>query len=118
MSLKHLLTLLNVLIFSYLNAQSFSAKVIDQDTKEPISYATIETGLYQGMVSNEEGEFTFLLENVKQPQDSIYISYMGYETKGLVFEENEGITIALLPQLYELKEVFLTTELLTIKEII
>ena len=118
MSLKHLLTLLNVLIFSYLNAQSFSAKVIDQETKEPISYATIETGRYQGMISNEEGAFTFLLENIKQPQDSIYISYMGYETKGLVFEENEGITIALLPRLYELKEVFLTTELLTIKEII
>jgi hypothetical protein len=118
MSLKYSLTILSILIFSYANAQSFSAKVIDRDTKEPISYATIETGLYQGMVSNEEGEFTFLLENVKQPQDSIYISYMGYETKGLVFEENEGITIALLPQLYELKEVFLTTELLTIKEII
>ena len=43
---------------------------------------------------------------------------MGYETKGIVFEENEGITIPLLPQLYELKEVFLTTEVLTIKEII
>ena len=118
MSLKYSLTLVSILIFSYANAQSFSAKVIDQDTKEPISYATIETGLYQGMVSNEEGEFTFLLENIKQPQDSIYISYMGYETKGLVFEENEGITIALLPRLYELKEVFLTTEFLTIKEII
>jgi hypothetical protein len=118
MSLKYSLTLVSILIFSYANAQSFSAKVIDQDTKEPISYATIETGLYQGMVSNEEGAFTFLLENIKQPQDSIYISYMGYETKGLVFEENEGITIALLPRLYELKEVFLTTELLTIKEII
>tara|TARA_B100000497_G_scaffold64582_1_gene72932 strand:- start:15353 stop:16837 length:1485 start_codon:yes stop_codon:yes gene_type:complete len=118
MSLKYSLTLVSILIFSYANAQSFSAKVIDQDTKEPISYATIETGLYQGMVSNEEGAFTFLLENIKQPQDSIYISYMGYETKGLVFEENEGITVALLPRLYELKEVFLTTELLTIKEII
>ena len=118
MHLKYSLTLLSFLFLSFANAQSFSAKVIDQDTKEPISYATIETGRYQGMVSNEEGEFTFLLENIKQPQDSIYISYMGYETKGLVFEENEGITIALLPRLYELKEVFLTTELLTIKEII
>jgi hypothetical protein len=118
MSLKYSLTLVSILIFSYANAQSFSAKVIDQETKEPISYATIETGRYQGMISNEEGAFTFLLENIKQPQDSIYISYMGYETKGLVFEENEGITIALLPRLYELKEVFLTTELLTIKEII
>ncbi len=43
---------------------------------------------------------------------------MGYETKGIVFEENDGITIPLVPKLYELKEVFLTTELLTIKEII
>lgn len=118
MLLKYSLTLLSILIFSYINAQSFSAKVIDQDTREPISYATIETGLYQGMLSNEEGEFTFLLENIKQPQDSIYISYMGYETKGVFFEENERITIPLIPRLYELKEVFLTTELLNVKEII
>ena len=61
MSLKYSLTLVSILIFSYANAQSFSAKVIDQDTKEPISYATIEIGLYQGMLSNEEGAFTFLL---------------------------------------------------------
>jgi hypothetical protein len=118
MSLKYSLTLLSFLIFSFANAQSFSAKVIDQDTQEPVSYATIETGSYQGMVSNEEGEFTFLLENIKQPQDSIYISYMGYETKGVVFEENEGIIISLVPKLYELNEVFLTTEALTTKEII
>ena len=118
MSLKYSLTLLSFLIFSFANAQSFSAKVIDQDTQEPVSYATIETGSYQGMVSNEEGEFTFLLENVKKPQDSIYISYMGYETKGVVFKENEGIIIPLIPKLYELKEVFLTTEVLTTKEII
>ena len=118
MSLKYSLTLLSFLFFSFANAQSFSAKVINQETQEPISYATIETGIHQGMVSNEEGEFTFLLENVKQPQDSIYISYMGYETKGVVFEENEGITIPLVPKLYELKEVFLTTEVLSIKEII
>jgi hypothetical protein len=118
MSLKYSLTLLSFLVFLFANAQSFSAKVIDQDTQKPVSYATIETGSYQGMVSNEEGEFTFLLENVKQPQDSIYISYMGYETKGIVFEENEGIIISLVPKLYELKEVFLTTEVLTIKEVI
>ena len=118
MSLKYSLTLLSFLIFSIVNAQSFSAKVIDQDTQEPVSYATIETGSFQGMVSNEEGEFTFLLENVKQPQDSVYISYMGYETKGVVFEENEGVIISLVPKLYELKEVFLTTEVLTTKEIV
>ena len=118
MHLKYLLALLSFLFLSFANAQSFSAKVIDQETQEPIPYATIETGLHQGMVSNEEGEFTFLLENIIPTPDSIYISYMGYETKGIVFEENDGITIPLIPKLYELKEVFLTTEVLTIKEII
>jgi len=118
MHLKYSLTLLSFLFLSFANAQSFLAKVIDQETQEPIPYATIETGLYQGMVSNEEGEFTFLLENIIPTPDSIYISYMGYETKGIVFEENDGITIPLIPKLYELKEVFLTNEVLTIKEII
>ncbi|MBT7242024.1 MAG: carboxypeptidase-like regulatory domain-containing protein [Flavobacteriaceae bacterium] len=118
MHLKYSLTLLSFLFLSFANAQSFLAKVIDQETQEPIPYATIETGLHQGMVSNEEGEFTFLLENIIPTPDSIYISYMGYETKGIVFEENDGITIPLIPKLYELKEVFLTTEVLTIKEII
>ena len=64
MPLKYSLTLLSFLFLSFVNAQSFSAKVIDQETQEPIPYATIETGLHQGMVSNEEGEFTFLLENI------------------------------------------------------
>ncbi len=116
--LKIALTLVGFLYLTIASAQTFSAKVIDQETQEPVPYATIETGVHQGMVSNEEGEFTFLLENVKQPQDSIYISYMGYETKGVVFEENEGIIVPLVPKLYELKEVFLTTEVLTVDEII
>ncbi len=118
MSLKYSLTFIGILFISFANAQTFSAKVIDKETKEPISYATIETGLYQGMVSNDEGEFTFLLENVSQPQDSIYISYMGYETKGVVFEANEGIEILMTPKTYELAEVFLTTEVLSVAEII
>ena len=115
---KITLTLVSFLYLTVASAQTFSAKVIDQETQEPVPYATIETGEHQGMVSNEEGEFSFLLENIKKPQDSIYISYMGYETKGIVFEENDGITIPLVPRLYELKEVFLTTEVLSVKEII
>lgn len=115
---KIALTLVSFLYLTVASAQTFSAKVIDQETQEPVPYATIETGIHQGMVSNEEGEFTFLLENVKQPQDSIYVSYMGYETKGVLFEANENVIISLAPKTYELKEVFLTTEILTAKEII
>ena len=47
-----------------LNAQIFSAKVLDANTKESIAYATVETGLNQGLITNEDGEFTFLLENI------------------------------------------------------
>jgi len=78
-----------LLLFSFnlviSNAQTFSARVLDMETKQPIPYATVETGLNQGLITNEDGEFTFLLENIKQPQDSIFVSYMGYETKGVFF---------------------------------
>ena len=82
---KYILTIMSALLFAGATAQTFSAKVIDQESGAPIPYATIEMGVGQGIISNEEGEFTFLLDQVKQPQDSIYISYMGYETKGVLF---------------------------------
>lgn len=115
---KIALTLVSFLYLTVASAQTFSGKVIDNETQEPIPYSTVETGSHQGMVSNEEGEFTFLLEDIKRPQDSIYVSYMGYETKGVLFEAIENVIISLAPKTYELKEVFLTTEILTAKEII
>ena len=59
------------------------------ETKQSIPYATVETGLNQGLITNEDGEFTFLLENIKQPQDSIFVSYMGYETEGVLFRRQQ-----------------------------
>ena len=115
---KYILTIMCALLFAGATAQTFSAKVIDQESEAPIPYATIEMGVGQGIITNEEGEFTFLLDQVKQPQDSIYISYMGYETKGVLFEAQENTEIFLEPKIFELKEVFLTTEVLTVKEII
>jgi len=116
--LKITLTFFFALLFSVGSAQTFSAKVMDQDTGEPISYATIETGKNQGIITNEEGEFTIQIDQIKQIQDSIYISYMGYETKGVFLEAQENLEIVLIPKIFELKEVFLTTEVLTVSEII
>lgn len=115
---KFIPTFFFALLFSVGSAQTFSAKVFDQNTGDPIPYVTIETGKNQGLITNEEGEFTFQLEQVKHPQDSIYISYMGYETKGVFFEAKEYLEISLTPKIYELKEVFLSTEVLTVDEII
>jgi len=117
-ALKFTLTILSFFILSEITAQSFSAKVIDKETGEPIAYATIETGENQGMITNEEGDFTFQLDRIKQPKDSIYISYMGYETKGVLFEAQENLLVELTPKTFELKEVFLTTEVLNASEII
>ena len=111
-----------LLLFSFnlviSNAQTFSARVLDMETKQPIQYATVETGLNQGLITNEDGEFTFLLENIKQPQDSIFVSYMGYDTEGVLFEEAAALEILLTPKTYQLKEVFLTTKILEVDEII
>jgi len=117
-ALKFTLTILSFFIISEITAQSFSAKVIDEKTGEPVSYATIETGKNQGIITNEEGEFSFLLEQIKQTQDSIYISYMGYETKGVFLEPQNSLEILLTPKIFELKQVFLSTEVLNAKEII
>ena len=100
------------------NAQTFSARVLDTKTKEPIPYATVATGLNQGLITNEDGEFTFLLENVSHPQDSIFISYMGYETKGVLFSKTENLEILMTPKTYELNEVFLSTRTLDVDDII
>ena len=118
MFLKPFLFLVFSLCFIPSDAQIFSARVLDIETKQSIPYATVETGLNQGLITNEDGEFTFLLENIKQPQDSIFISYMGYKTEGVLFEEAEALEILLIPKTYQLKEVFLTTKILEVDEII
>ncbi len=98
--LKYTLSIFSLFVISIGTAQNFSAKVIDQVSGEPIPYATIETGINQGIITNEEGEFTFLMGQVKRPQDSIYISYMGYETKGVLFESQENLEIQLTPKIF------------------
>jgi len=118
MLLKHVFSIVIFLLFFVGNAQTFSAKVIDKESGEPITYATVVISENQGMITNEEGEFSFQIDRIKQPQDSIYISYMGYETKGILFEAQENLIVELAPETFELNEVFFTTKKLTASEII
>jgi len=67
-------------------AQTFSAKVLDAKTQKPIPYATIQFAENNGVITNEEGRFSFTLTESAQMLDSLYISSMGYERKGFVFE--------------------------------
>lgn len=113
----------SIFIFSLMyplvvSAQSFSVKVVDEKSGEPIPFATVETGENQGVITNEDGIFTISEAYERQPQDSIYISSLGFARKGVLLQNvTEGL-IALTPKEFEIKEVFLSNNPLDSEEII
>jgi len=116
--IKYKLCILFSISIFIANAQSFSAKVIDKKSGEPIPYATVQTGKNQGVITNEDGVFTITETALKKVKDSIYISSMGYEKKGVSLENQIENVIVLSPATFELKEIFLSTNPLTAIEII
>ncbi len=116
--LSYLLPLLYFIPILAVTAQSFSAKVIDEKTGDPISYATVQTGKHSGVITNEEGVFTLKESQVAKLKDSIFISSMGFETKGFLIENvTEGV-IKLISKPFDLKSVFLSSDNYSAKEII
>lgn len=78
---------------------SVKGRVIDKETQEPLSFATI--GLkknQQGTITNLDGEFDFSIPE-KNKNDTLFIRYLGYETyQASVLEMVEA------PNLIELEE--------------
>ncbi|RMA57274.1 carboxypeptidase-like regulatory domain-containing protein [Ulvibacter antarcticus] len=114
----HPFIIILVIFSTTTSAQSYSAKVVDKITGEAIPFATIQTGENRGLITNEEGNFTLLENLIQEIQDSIYISSMGYENKGVSISDSLEEVIELNPKPFEIKEVFLSNRLLTPKEII
>ncbi|RZV60807.1 MAG: carboxypeptidase-like regulatory domain-containing protein [Flavobacteriaceae bacterium] len=109
-----ILLLLSNSIFS----QSFNSRLVDENTKQPIPYATIQFGKNKGVISNEEGVFSFSLNNVPTEQDSVIISSMGFERKAFVLKQSLDTLIALAPKAFELNRVFLSSDPLEADEIV
>ncbi|MFD2589029.1 carboxypeptidase-like regulatory domain-containing protein [Croceitalea marina] len=99
-------------------AQTISSKVVDGKTKNPIPYVTIQYGENQGVISNEEGRFSFVLDATTQKLDSIYISSMGYEKLGFTYESLLDSVIYIQPKAIELSGVYLFDKELEVDEII
>jgi hypothetical protein len=113
------ITTFSILFISAIaQSQSFSAKVVDEKTGDPISYATVQTGKHSGVITNEEGEFTLKESQVAKLKDSIFISSMGFETKGFLIENMTEGLITLTSKPFELKSVFLSTNNYSAEEII
>lgn len=101
-----------------LTAQTFSSKIIDGKTKKAIPYATVEYGENQGVITNEEGSFSFTLGSNATSLDSVYISSMGYKRTGFALEQLKDSILFVTPKAIELSGVYLFDKELEADEII
>ena len=77
----------------------------DSETKEEIPFVNIvfknNSGFLTGTMTNENGEFS--LNNIKE----VEISHLNYETKNVVFTENQ-VEVYLTPKVYILDELIIS----------
>ncbi len=97
-------------------AQTISSKLVDAKTQKGIPYATIQYGAHQGVITNEEGLFSFVLDQVAE-QDSIYVSSMGYQKTGFTLVQLQDSIITITPKAIELSGVYLFDKELDVDEI-
>jgi hypothetical protein len=78
--------------------------VIDATTREPLAFATLKNKNTQsGTLAREDGKFSIALETF---QDTIEVSYIGYDSKSYVPKRGQGpIVISLSVSSYMLQEV-------------
>ncbi|TNJ44553.1 hypothetical protein KFZ70_00800 [Tamlana fucoidanivorans] len=66
-------------------SQHITAQLIDKNNGRSIPYASIKTGVYKGVISNEEGYFTIYSEN--NNIKSVTISCLGYLNKTISIDD-------------------------------
>jgi hypothetical protein len=114
-----ILFFLSVISALKLNGQTtISSKLMDSKTEQPIPYATIQFSSNNGVITNENGEFSISISRAIQPVDSLVISCLGYETKSLAVKGFKQETIYLNPKAVDLDEVLLTNKKYTVDEIL
>ncbi len=112
-----LFNILFLLTIGLVEAQTLTSVVLDSVTQKPIPYATVLLK-NKGVITNEEGRFTFLLDTDITATDSLKISCIGYESVGKPLNEFDGKVINLSPKAIELREVIVSNKNYTPKEII
>ncbi|MCL6264997.1 carboxypeptidase-like regulatory domain-containing protein [Flagellimonas myxillae] len=98
-------------------AQTVGAKLVDAKTQKGIAYATVQYGEHHGVITNEEGRFSFVLSDGFPVLDSIYISSMRYEKTGFSLEQLTDSIISIDPKTIELSGVYLFDKELTVDQI-
>nr|WP_299339028.1 carboxypeptidase-like regulatory domain-containing protein [Allomuricauda sp.] len=121
MSRYRFLSLLTFMLLgiSLLTAQTtISSRLVDAKTQKGIPYATVQYGEYQGVITNDEGRFSFILDEKTETLDSIYVSSMGYQKTGLTLEQLQDTLVTIQPKAIELSGVYLFDKELSVDDII
>lgn len=113
------LLLFNLISIASLNSQTtFSSKVLDAKTEQPIPYATIQFNTKNGVITNDNGDFSITITRAITPADSLVISCLGYEQKSIALVNFKNDITYLNPKAVDLDEVLLTNKKYTIDEIL
>ncbi len=109
------------IISAYAQGVTFSGKVIDAQSKEPLAFATITNSEgTQGAVSNFLGEFTLTLPESSTEQ-SLITSMLGYQVSEISLKKVTdplALTIELEQRIILLPEVQISVEQLTALEVV
>lgn len=98
------------------HAQQVKAQILNSSNKEPVPYASVIFGESKGVVTNEEGFFSFTSEEL--PTLQLKISSLGFEALELQPQDITDGIIYLKPASIELKEIFLSNKNFSPREII
>ena len=104
---------------SQVEAQEFSALVMDSQSRQPVPFATVQYGTNKGVITNDEGIFSFIAS--LKDSDTITVSSLGYIPYPLLVKDLKGLkekVIYVKPANIELKDVFLTNKNLSGKQIV
>ncbi|MGB5497898.1 MAG: carboxypeptidase-like regulatory domain-containing protein [Maribacter sp.] len=104
-------------LFSFVQGQTLNSKIVDSVTQKPIPYVTVQLKK-KGVITNEEGRFSFLLDQTISETDSLFISCIGYASIGKPLNEFSENIIYLSPKAIELDPVIVTNRNYTAEEII
>ena len=110
-------SILLLLFFVNLNAQSLTVKVLDSLSFSPIPFATVYFSNSSGIISDENGDFE-LIKNELTDEDSLFISSMGYNKISFSLNQFKDSIVFLSPKPIELYNVILTNRDLSSEEII
>jgi len=102
---------------SFGNAQTLSSVIVDSATQQPIPYVTVQLK-NKGIITNEEGRFSFQLDKSIQPTDSLFISCIGYASIRKPINQFTENKIVLAAKAIALNPVIVTNKNYTPEEII